>query len=43
MAGGRGSRGDGDGEHKRKYVLDEDGEATFGISDMVAPPVIGES
>jgi hypothetical protein len=42
MAGGRGGRGGGDGEHKRKYVLDEDGEATFGISDMVAPPVIGE-
>jgi hypothetical protein len=42
MAGGRGGRRDSDVEHRRKYIVDEDGEARFGIDDQVAPRVIGE-
>ena len=42
MMGGRGGKGTGDAEHKRKYVVDEDGEMRFGATERVAPPVIGE-
>ncbi|HYS40208.1 MAG TPA: hypothetical protein VEO01_31715 [Pseudonocardiaceae bacterium] len=42
MMGGRGGKGERDAEHKRKYVVDEDGEMRFGSTERVAPPVIGE-
>jgi hypothetical protein len=41
MGGGR--RRDGDAEHKRRYGLAEDGELRFGIDELAAPPVIGET
>lgn len=41
--GGRGARGEQDKEHKRKYEYGDDPEETFGVSDVVAPPVIGET
>jgi hypothetical protein len=42
MVGGRRGKGDGDAEHRRKYVVDEDGDLRFGVTEPVAPPVIGE-
>jgi hypothetical protein len=41
MGGGR--RRDKDAEHKRRYGLPEDGEQRFGIDELSAPPVIGET
>jgi len=43
MLGGRGGKGGADAEHKRRYGLDEDGEARFGTQERTAPPVIGET
>jgi hypothetical protein len=38
-----GARRDKDGEHKRRYGVDEDGETRFGMDGLCAPPVIGET
>lgn len=43
MLGERGGKGSEDVEHTRRYGLDEEGEARFGIDEKTAPPVIGES
>jgi hypothetical protein len=43
MGAGRGGRADGDSEHQRKYMVDEDGEELFGFSGRLAPPVMGET
>jgi hypothetical protein len=43
MGAGRGAKGSEDSEHRRKWVVDEDGEELFGISGRLAPPVLGET
>jgi len=43
MGAGRGAKGGEDAEHKRRYGADEDGDARFGPTERVAPPVLGET
>jgi hypothetical protein len=43
MGAGRGGKGDPDAEHKRKYQYGDDPEELYGVTDKVAPPVIGET
>jgi hypothetical protein len=39
---GGGSRGQGDGEHKRaSYLVEADPDSIFGTDERTAPPVIG--
>jgi hypothetical protein len=40
---GGGRRRDEDATHQRRYGLAEDGEQRFGIDELAAPPVIGET
>ncbi|WP_020663739.1 hypothetical protein [Amycolatopsis benzoatilytica] len=41
-AGAKGGKGEEDGEHQTKYLLEEDGDGIFGSDEMTVPPVIGE-
>ncbi|HEY4453288.1 MAG TPA: hypothetical protein VGN81_03165 [Pseudonocardiaceae bacterium] len=42
MGGGRGGKGQGDGEHKRAaYLVEADHQSIFGTDERTAPPVIG--
>jgi hypothetical protein len=41
--GGRGAAREKDSEHRRKYDYGDDPEETFGVTEMVAPQVIGET
>jgi len=43
MGASRGGKGSEDAEHQRKYGVEEDGEALFGITERLAPPVFGET
>jgi hypothetical protein len=42
MGAGRGTKGQGDGEHKRAaYLVEADPDSIFGTDERTAPPVIG--